>query len=58
LWHLPCSSDVQTLREQHDQLAAGVEQLNELGGRADLQHCGDENHLCVRVDLAAGRFIT
>jgi len=53
---LPSPSEVQTLRQQRDELLAGVERLNKSGARADLQHCGDERRLCVRVDLKAGRF--
>jgi hypothetical protein len=56
LWYLPSSTEVAGLRQQHDELLAGVERLDKLGGRADLEHCGDQRRLCVRVDLAAGRF--
>jgi len=55
-WCLPSPSEIQSLREQRDELLAGVERLNKSGARADLQHCGDERRLCVRVDLKAGRF--
>jgi hypothetical protein len=55
-WWLPSPSEIQGLREQRDELVAGVERLNKLGARADLQHCGEERRLCVRVDLKAGRF--
>lgn len=55
-WYLPSSTEIAGLRQQRDELVAGVERLDKLGGRADLQHCGDERRLCVRVDLNAGRF--
>jgi len=55
-WWLPLPSELQALREQRDELVAGLEQLNKLGGKADLQHCGEKRRLCVRVDLAAGSY--
>jgi hypothetical protein len=56
LWYLPSSTEIEGLRQERQDLLAGVERLNKLGGRADLQHCGDERRLCVRVDPTAGRF--
>lgn len=55
-WWLPSPTEIQSLRQQRDELRAGLERLNKSGARADLQHCGDEHRLCVRVDLKAGRF--
>lgn len=55
-WYLPSSTEVEGLRQQRDELLAGVERLDKLGGRSDLQHCGDERRLCVRVELTAGPF--
>jgi hypothetical protein len=55
-WWLPSPEEMRGLREQRDELVAGVERLNKLGGRADLQHCGDERRLCVRVDPQAGHY--
>ena len=55
-WYLPSPSEIQGLRQQRDELVAGVERLNQLGGRAELEHCGKDERLCVRVDPTAGRF--
>jgi hypothetical protein len=55
-WWLPLPSELQALRAQRDELVAGLEQLNKMGGKADLQHCGEERRLCVRVDPTAGHF--
>jgi hypothetical protein len=55
-WWLPSPTEIQGLRQQRDELRAGVERLSKYGARADLQHCGDEHRLCVRVDLKAGSF--
>lgn len=55
-WWLPSMTEIQDLRQQRDELLASVGRLNKYGARADLQHCGDEHRLCVRVDLKAGRF--
>lgn len=55
-WSLPSPSEIQSLRAQRDELAAGVERFDKLGGRAELDHCGDDHRLCVRVDPKAGRY--
>jgi hypothetical protein len=55
-WSLPGQAEMASLRQQRDELAAGVERLTKLGGRAELQRCGPASRLCVRVDPAAGRF--
>jgi hypothetical protein len=55
-WCLPSMTEIQELRQQHDQLLANVDRLSKYGARADLQHCGEERRWCFRVDLKAGRF--
>jgi len=55
-WSLPSMTEIQGFRQQRDELLASVERLSKYGARADLQHCGDEHRLCIRVDVKAGRF--
>lgn len=55
-WWLPSPTEMRGLREQRDELVAGVEHLKQVGGRADLQQCGAERRLCVRVDKGSGGY--
>jgi len=55
-WWLPTPEEMRGLREQRDELVAGVESLAQKGGRADVQQCGAQRRLCVRVDRKAGAF--
>ena len=55
-WYvLPSRSEIAALRAERDQLADNAALLEQHGARADLRRCGQQ-HLCVRVDLAAPRF--
>ena len=47
---MPSRAQVLQARQTLEQLTAGVAQLTRQGGRIELQHCGDANRLCVRVD--------
>jgi len=53
----PSPAEMSRLRAEREQLQASIDQLASRGGRADLKKCGAGNeHLCVRVDAALGRF--
>ena len=54
-WILPTPAEIATLRTERDELASNVAVLTQRGARADLRRCGT-GHLCVRVDLKAGRY--
>jgi hypothetical protein len=48
--------DIAGLITQRDQLAAGVDHLNELGGKAKLTTCGSAHRKCILLDSEAGTF--
>jgi len=50
---LPSKSEIDALRIERDALALNLSRLQQLGGRVDWHHCGDEARLCVRVDRKA-----
>jgi hypothetical protein len=47
---MPSRAQLLEARQTRDQLAAGVAELTQKGGRVELTHCGTTNRLCVRVD--------
>jgi hypothetical protein len=55
-WLLPRRSEMTALRIRREQLLADLANLEQLGGRIDLQHCGSERRWCVRVDRQAPAF--
>jgi hypothetical protein len=55
-WLLPAPSEIAALRANRDQLSADVARLRREGAAIDLQHCGPEHRLCVRMDRAAPHF--
>jgi hypothetical protein len=55
--YLPSSGEMSRLRAERQQLQASIDQLASRGGRSQLMPCGASNeHLCVRVDSALGRY--
>ena len=53
---LPSPADLATLRQQRDELARNVADLERRGGKADWRRCGDPPRLCIRVDRKAPIF--
>jgi hypothetical protein len=55
----PSPAEMSRMRTERQQLQAAIDLLASHGGRADLRNCGAGNeHLCVRVEPALGRFGT
>jgi hypothetical protein len=52
-WLLPSTSEINALKARRDDLAAGIQRLEERGGRIDWRHCGPQARLCVRIDRSA-----
>jgi hypothetical protein len=52
-WLLPSPSQISALRLKREQLAAGLERLEQRGGLIDLRRCGNDERWCVRVDRHA-----
>ena len=65
-WYVPSVSEMNQLRAERDQLRtergelqASIADLNDRGGRIQLNECGDQGQrkrLCVLVDAQAGEF--
>lgn len=53
---LPSRAQILALRVQQATLQDNVARLAQIGGRIDLQHCGEAHRLCVRVDRRAPGF--
>jgi hypothetical protein len=55
--YLPSSAEMSRLRAEERRLQTSIEQLASRGGKSQLMPCGVSNeHLCVRVDPALGRY--
>ena len=53
VWLLPSHAQLQALQVQRQQLDARVAYLHGAGGHIQLQHCGERERLCVRIDTSA-----
>lgn len=53
-WWVPSLEEIQAWRAERAQLAAAVEDLEQRGGRAQLNVCGDKKRVCVLVNERAG----
>lgn len=52
-WLLPSASEMTRMRHEREALSANIAALEQHGGRVELQRCGVERRLCVRIDPRA-----
>ncbi len=50
---IPSRAALAQMRRERDELAASVDRLQLQGGKIDLQRCGVERRLCVRIERSA-----
>ncbi len=50
---IPSRTALAQMRRERDELAASVDRLRLQGGKIDLQRCGTERRICVRIERSA-----